>query len=342
MRIGFWASTVTDVHDGSYTAVGPLPMGKVFDRWLSHSLEVRLKTELLKPSTAKAYRSIIETHLRPAFAGFRSDQLSAKVLADWVRDRADDIVTGDLSPKTYNNILNLLNAVLGWSRESGQRYLAHDPLTEVKRLPRSKVERDYLEPAEINELLEAFTESPDDTLVALAVYSGLRRGELFGLQWRDLDRDAGQIRVERSVYQGSITSPKTKSSTRVVDLPSSIVDRLVAYRETHPPIVGDFVFRTDSGSPIDPDNWYKRRFVPAVKRAELRPIGLHCLRHTYASLLINQGESIKYVSKQLGHASIQITADLYGHLFRETSAAAMRRLDRLIAAPVPSGLRVVA
>ena len=67
-----------------------------------------------------------------------------------------------------------------------------------------------------------------------------------------------------------------------------------------------------------------------MKRAKLRAIGLHTLRHTYASLLINQGESIKYVSKQLGHASINITGDLYGHLFKETSAAAMNRLSMRI------------
>ena len=89
---------------------------------------------------------------------------------------------------------------------------------------------------------------------------------------------------------------------------------------------------------MDPNNWYKRVFVPTAERAGLRDVdeeeeeddgpnvGIHTLRHSYASLLINQGESIKYVSRQLGHASISITADLYGHLFRETSVSAMERL----------------
>jgi integrase len=109
-----------------------------------------------------------------------------------------------------------------------------------------------------------------------------------------------------------------------------IVTLLTDFRKTYPRLDGDFIFRTDGGTPLDPDNWYKRQFVPAVKRAKLRAVGLHMLRHSYASLLINQGETIKYLSKQLGHESINITADLYGHLFKETSVSAMNRLSMRI------------
>ena len=81
---------------------------------------------------------------------------------------------------------------------------------------------------------------------------------------------------------------------------------------------------------MDREKGTKGNSLPVVEKAELRRIGLHTLRHTYTSLLINAGESIKYVSRQLGHASIQITADLYGHLFKETSLAAMTRLGQRI------------
>lgn len=325
----FRNSTAKDVQDGTYVHVRPASMGDVFDRWLSDSLDVRLKTGLLKPSTAKSYRSMVETHLRPAFADFRSDRLSAEAVSGWERARADEIAAGALAPKSYNNLLNLLHAILAWARGRSRRYLAHDPLAEVHRLPRSRAEMEFLEPAEITKLLDA-AEAPDDMIVYLAAYSGLRRGELFGLKWADLDEGACQLRVQRSNYQGAVTRPKTKHSERAVDLPGRIVEMLKAYRASYPALGGDFIFRTDAGSSLDPDNWYKRSFVPLVKRAGLRPIGLHALRHTYASLLINGGESIKYVSKQLGHASIQITADTYGHLFKETSVSAMNRLSMRI------------
>jgi integrase len=133
-----------------------------------------------------------------------------------------------------------------------------------------------------------------------------------------------------SGYQGDVTTPKTENSIRMVDVPRLVLDALERHKAHCPPIDKDFVFRTAEGTPIDPDNWYKREFPAIRKRAKLRAVGLHALRHTYASLLINAGENLKYVSRQLGHASIQITADLYGHLFKDTSTAAMRRLNARI------------
>jgi integrase len=167
----------------------------------------------------------------------------------------------------------------------------------------------------------------DSTILTVAVYSGLRRGELFALQWADVDFYNGRVSVRRSVYQGDVTTPKTEHSMRIVDVPASLLATLAIYRAYFPALNGGYIFRTTDGAPLDPDNRSKRVLADVVARAGVRPIGLHGLRHTYASLLINQGEHIKYVSRQLGHASIQITADLYGHLFSETSQAAMRRLD---------------
>ncbi len=115
--------------------------------------------------------------------------------------------------------------------------------------------------------------------------------------------------------------------------------RLRAYREKYPPIGEGFLFRADvTGAPLDPDNWSKRVFVPTARRAGLRAVagekedgqsvGIHTLRHTYASLLINAGENIKYVSRQLRHASATFTVDRYTHLFKETSEGAMERLSQ--------------
>jgi integrase len=214
----------------------------------------------------------------------------------------------------------------------GPGYLAHDPLEGVKRLPRRQVERPFLEPDQIARLLKV-ANTPEDTIVMLGVYAGLRRGELCALRWEDIDWGDGQhgrIWIRRAISGGKLSTPKTKGSVRMVDIPGALVANLKAYKITQP--ATEYLFETAEGTPIDPDNLIKRIFLPLVTRAKLPAVGMHTLRHTFASLLISHGESIKYVSRQMGHASIQITADTYGHLFRETSVAAMGRLDVRVAA----------
>jgi integrase len=93
------------------------------------------------------------------------------------------------------------------------------------------------------------------------------------------------------------------------------------------------VFPAKRGKPLDPDNLVKREFQPALTRAELRQIRFHDLRHTYASLLINNNENIKYISEQMGHASVQITLDRYGHLFPNAKREAVLRLERSLFPP---------
>ena len=325
----YLTTVVKETHEGTYQPTRTVSMDAVFDAWEKH-LETKKHQGRIKPSTGKAYASMLRSHLRPAFGAYRSDRLTARVIQEWEGHCAAALAAHTMSPKYYNNLLGTLRVILSWARASGQRYIAHDPLAEMKPVPVERRERRFLEPDELAALLDTAA-APHDTILYLAAYSGLRRGEVFGLQWGDLEESTNQLRVKRSLFQGALTRPKTKHSERVVDLPAPIVSRLQAYREQYPPLGDDFMFRTETGGPLDPDNWYKRTFVQMVKGATLTgDVGLHTLRHTYASLLINQGESIKYVSRQLGHASINITADLYGHLFRETSVSAMQRLAQQV------------
>ncbi len=204
----------------------------------------------------------------------------------------------------------------------------------VKRIPLPDIEASFLEPDQIARLLKVAV-TPEDTIVMLGVYAGLRRGELCAVRFDDIDwgdGTHGRLWIRRAISGGKVTTPNTKHSVRMVDVPEALLTNLRAYTAQQCATETDYLFQTAEGTPIDPDNLTKRIFVPLVQRAKLPGIGLHPLRHTFASLLISHGESVKYVSKQLGHASIQITIDTYGHLFRETSVAAMGRLnDRAMA-----------
>ena len=329
----FITKTVQSVQDGSYTELRPVPMDELFDKWVEEWLAVQEQLGKPKRSTGLTYRHIVDRYFRPTFRRYRSDQLSADIIGDWVKCLADRIGKGTLRPKTYNNVVTLLAQILKWGRRSDQRYLRHDPMEHVKRLPKQQIEREVLEPSELWTLLTAAKASPpDDSIVQVFAFSGLRRGETFGLKWGDVQRNpdgtGGRLFIRRAIVSGQVTTPKTKGSVRMVDIPKGLVDELYLYRASYPPMEGDWIFHTEKGTPLDPDNWYKRHFLPLLQGAGLRHIGLHILRHTYVSILIDQGESIKYVSRQVGHTTVQMTLDVYGHLFKETSTTAMNRLDQ--------------
>ena len=107
-------------------------------------------------------------------------------------------------------------------------------------------------------------------------------------------------------------------------------EALEIHRITAPITEADLIFVNKAGSPLDPDNTIKREFQPALRMAGLRLVRFHDLRHTYTSLLIAQGENIKFIQSQLGHASIQTTMDRYGHILPNTNKGVGERLDKLV------------
>ena len=162
-------------------------MGAVFDAWREH-LDGKRHKGLLKHSTLLSYHAILKKYLRPAFGAIRSDRLTSQVVISWESRLAET-----LAPKTLNNVVTTMRGLLSWARE--QQFLAHDPMATIKPARVPKEEQPCLQPDELNNLLDAAATLPtrDQAIVYLAAYSGLRRGELFGLQWGDLDESKHQI-----------------------------------------------------------------------------------------------------------------------------------------------------
>ncbi|MEE2777680.1 MAG: site-specific integrase [Acidobacteriota bacterium] len=190
----------------------------------------------------------------------------------------------------------------------------------------------FLERDQIADLLRAVRGQPEENaIIHCGLLLGLRRGEILGLKWSDVDTEERRVHVRRSVRKRYVGLPKTKNSRRAVDAPDAALRALAAYRESRPGENGDFIFRRDDGMRLHPETWYKRVFPKIRERAGLpSTFKMHSLRHTYASLLIFQGENIKYVSRQLGHGSIAITGDTYAHILSENTTSAMKKLDAAI------------
>ena len=189
--------------------------------------------------------------------------------------------------------------------------------------------------------------------IKLAIFSGLRPGEQFALRIGDLDFHAGQVRVSRTLTwdwkhekgkeedpRWRLTSPKTKTSIRNVDLAPDLLEDLRGYVAGLPDQDPDMLlFRTSAGTPLDPKNVVIRVFKAALTAADLRQIRWYDLRHTYASLQLAAGANIKYLSQQMGHASVQITLDRYSHLLQDSHPAQAAKLSSLVFdAPPAAGI----
>lgn len=325
-----------------------LPIALPGDAWLDKfetDLDDRLARGALKPSTVTSYKSVIKNHVRPFFKPFRSDRITHRDVAAWTGELADKLRDEEIAAKTHNNVINLWSALIAWSRHPGRRYVVADLSAVVERARAARVERRFLEPDQVRTLLAKAPSTVARRALTLAVYAGLRRGEIVAMQAGDFDHVNAQLRVQRAVSGGKVLTPKTATSFRTVDLPAAVLQAFVDTLSLEPTA---WLFPNAEGNgPIHPDT-LDELVGPAFTAAEV-PVRLHGLRHTCASILIAHGEPAKYLSEQLGHASIQITLDLYGHLFKETRRTAMARLDALIATPAPkpepparAALRVIA
>jgi len=163
-----------------------------------------------------------------------------------------------------------------------------------------------------------------------AVTTGLRQGELLGLKWMDIDWFNNQIHVNRTYNHFRFYEPKTKTSKRRVDVPPQTMKQFKEWNLACPANDFDLVFPNESGKPMSALNMYNRKYLPALRKARLNKIRFHDLRHTWASLLIDQGENIKYIQKQMWHSSINMTMDTYGHLMKDVNKEAASRLGDAI------------
>jgi integrase len=174
-----------------------------------------------------------------------------------------------------------------------------------------------LDAAGLRALVDAADGQLARALLVTAAMTGMRRGELLGLRWRDVDYTNRRVWVRRSIGLGGVVKqPKTARSVRAIALPRMVADELEAHWKASPfRAPDDYVFTNSIGTPLDGRSMVREVFEPARVRAKLPPVRFHDLRHSYASVLIEQGAHPKVISDQLGHASVQITMDRYSHLF---------------------------
>ena len=287
-----------------------------------------------KFSTSRIYDVNLRRHVFPI--------LGSLALSALTRSECRQLITAcrekGLSRKSIENICRTVSSVLTQAVEDGlitanpafrlgRYYRTGDaPTQEIRPFTREEASL-FLETA--RQL--APREFP---LFLCALRTGMRLGELLGLQWGDIDFNGRFIEVRRNLVAGRETTPKS-GKTRRVDMSTQLTETLrslLIARKAEALKKGwgkvpDWVFCNEFGGPLDGDNLRHRVFYKILSKAGLRRVRFHDLRHTFASLLLQQNESPAYVKEQLGHASIQVTVDVYGHLIPGANRQAVDRLD---------------
>jgi len=309
-----------------------MPTLQVFlEDWLQTYAEVHTKS-----NTARGYRKSLEKHIYPALG---QRQLKDVARSD-IKKLIATLTRQGLKKQTIHNILLPLKEAYNHAIDDG--LVLNNPVARTGRLTRSREDRRvHIAPLTEDEVL-AFLLKAQTTMPLLyplflcAIRTGLRQSELIGLHQGDIDFKSGFIEVRRAVVRGRLTDTKNHKIRRVDHTPqlAHVLQEHFETRRLETAMQGEkaereepeWTFQTPSGTRWD-ESKLRKAFHRCLNQAGIRQVRFHDLRHSYASLLIQKGAHPKYIQEQMGHSSIQVTMDIYGHLFGGEYRHLASRLD---------------
>lgn len=312
------------------TKAGKYTVGEWMEVWFEDYAKLKVR-----PSSHQTYRGYIDNHIKQNIGDIPLEKLTSldlqklckKLLANGRVDRLESKgQPKGLSAKTVRNIHQILSSALKLAQE--QRIILSNP---AERCALPKVEHREMKTLPVEQLQSFLREARESgvfELYYLELATGLRRGELLGLKWEDIDLERGDLRVKRQISRINgkiIEAPlKTKNAYRTLPLAEDAVDVLKEQRKK----VGNspWVFPSPNGGPISPDS-VLHMLHRVLKRAGLPRVRFHDLRHTFATLALQNGVDIKTVSGMLGHFSAGFTLDTYAHV----TSAAQRQAAQMMA-----------
>jgi integrase len=312
------------IEKGSYVAPRKTPgFSEITEMYL------KAKKPNIRYSTYRNYVGHFENHLKPYFGTIKITRINYNSIERFIQRCQKK----EVSIPTLRKILRTLGAIMTYSCK--KRYIDYNPIRDIEKPKGQSIHNEDKEiaiiiPLQIRALLDAESDLKYKTLFMVTVMTGMRQGEILGLQWDDIDWVTNQVQVKRTFTSGRFYDPKSKASKRKIDLAPQLIAQLKKWQLACPSNKIGLVFPNEDGKPIESTSLVKRKFLPALKKAAIPRIRFHDLRHTYASLLIDQGENPKYIQAQLGHSSINMTFDIYGHLMKNINPQAASKLGDAI------------
>lgn len=321
---------------GTYVEPSPLTVKEFVTQWLESS------RPRIRPTTWASYERALRCHILPDLGELPLQRLTPATLNTlYAKLLATTTSRGKLmSPKTVRNTHVVLRRAL---QDAVRWNLVPRNAADLADPPRtSRLEMKVWSAEQLRTFLEVTTEHPLHVAWFVAATTGMRRGEVLGLRWTDVDLEAGRLAVTRAITtvnnQIIVTEPKTARSRRSIALDAATVARLREHRKAQAKtrlLMGpahedqDLVMAEPDGSPIPPDR-LTRQFDTELRKAGLPPIRFHDLRHTHATMALAAGVHPKVVSDRLGHANVSITLDVYSHAAPAMEAAAAETVAALV------------
>lgn len=324
-------------------AAGRTPtVGQFLEQWLT-AVEPSVRY-----ATLERYSGLCRTHLIPGLGRTRLDRLTpADVEAFCARKLSEG-----LSQRSVHHLRAVLRTALNRALRWGMVTRNVAALAEPIRVESRPYQ--VLDPQQARAFLDAVRGDRLEALYTVALALGLRQGEALGLRWQDVDLERGRLTVAYALQRQKtdpgepakpvLVEPKTERSRRTLALPATVLSALREHRSRQLQerlIAGSaweeygFIFTTTTGRPLL-NTYLLRLFHAHLERAGLPRMRFHELRHSAASLLIAQGVPLKTVSTVLGHSTITLTSDVYGHLFQDAQREAANAMDRALGGVRPS------
>ena len=332
-----------EVEGGGYADAQRLTVAKIAERWLA------TKEHRVTAKTYAFYSSHVRLYIVPTLGSLRAEALRPAyieaAIAAWARGKRNDKEKGVLSSHSVAHIFSSLRTMLRWGVKMGMLVRNAADGVEPPRFERNEMRA--LDPAGVARLLDAAQGTDLRTVIAVAIGTGLRRGELLALRWSDVNLDARRLTVHRSLetVKGVTRTkpPKTARSARTIALPPFVAEIL---REEHQRQElreargikrneDGWAFARPDGSPWEPGA-FSLAFARFVKRVKLPHVRFHDLRHSFGTLALASGVDLQTVSRALGHESTAITSRTYLHAIESLNEDAAARIDALLGNTVTS------
>ncbi len=338
------AAFVTEVENHQYISPSRLTLSDFSERWLRDYVDVNLA-----PKTAQIYRDKLNDRILPALGHLKLEQIKPLHILDFYSSLQKDGIrsdgkTGGLGAATIQQYHRVLSSILKHAVD--WKIISDNPASSVKPPKIKKQPLSCLDEVQAAHMLEALAKEPlkYQVYITLGILTGLRRGEILGLEWAAIDFNEKTISITQASQiipgQGVVTTaPKTATSNRVITVPEIVINLLKSFKAAQNQDrlkCGELWENSNrllvqwNGKPMHPntiDRWFPR----FLEKNGLPIIRFHDLRHSAASIMITQGIDVGTVSKYLGHSKPSVTSDIYLKPLQTAQQAAANKMDSLFA-----------